>query len=82
MALRCMRKHLLAIETDGVDGRMLTFDQPSHVAGFVRALGAVATKRKKRLDDELGAMSLVEMLEKAVQIPELREALATMNGGA
>jgi hypothetical protein len=76
-----MRKHLLAIESGSTKGKLLMFEQPKDVAGFVRALGAVATKRKKRIDEELGEKTLDELIEEARKIPSLRQALAGMGGG-
>ena len=78
-----MRKHLLAIETNCQAGRLLTFDQPKDVAGFVRALGAVATNRKKRIKDELGEKGTDDLLEEFMKVapPSMREALAAMLKG-
>lgn len=81
VALRCMRKHLEAISTEDKAGKRLMFNEPVDVARFVTALGSIATKRKKRQDEELGGMSLKELMSKAAQIPELREAVAALGGG-
>lgn len=79
-ALRCMRRHLEAIETGGARGRLLVMDQPGDIAGFVRALGGVSTKKKKRADDELGGKSLSELLTEAMKSPSLRPALIAALG--
>jgi GNAT superfamily N-acetyltransferase len=79
-ALRCMRRHLEAIETGGASGRLLVMDQPGDIAGFVRALGGVSTKKKKRADDELGGKSLNELLTEAMKSPSLRPALMAALG--
>lgn len=74
-ALRVMRGHLEAIESKNERGVMLTFDQPSHVAAFVRALGAVATAKKKRTKEDLDGKTTEELLAELMKIPGTAEML-------
>jgi hypothetical protein len=69
-----VRKHLRAIEGKS-DGRLLVFNQPTDVAGIIRALGAVATKRAERVEKDLGGKSVKDMLSEVVKVPSLREGL-------
>lgn len=80
MGLRCIRRHLEAIESGGKVGRLLVMNQAQDVAGFVRALGAVSTKRRKKADEELGDKSLNELLTEAMKSPSLRPALMAAMG--
>jgi hypothetical protein len=67
---------LIAIEDPEDDrGRLLIFNQPADVANIVRALSTVATKRRKDVDKELGAMSPGQMIKEALNMPELRDAV-------
>jgi hypothetical protein len=55
--------------------RVLTIEEASSVAGYVRALGAVSRSRAKGGND-LGKRSMAELVAEALKVPEFREALA------
>jgi hypothetical protein len=56
--------------------RTLTVEEASAVAGYVRALGAIARTRGKTGPGDLGKRSMADLIGEAMKIPEFREALA------
>lgn len=61
--------------------RVLTVDEASTVAGYVRALGGIARARHSRGGGDLGRKSMDELIAEAMQVPELRAAIESMGGG-
>jgi hypothetical protein len=55
--------------------RVLTVEEASAVAGYVRSLGAIARTRGKAGPGDLGKRSMEELIQEAMKVPEFAAAL-------
>jgi hypothetical protein len=79
-AISCVTDHLLAVTTSGKDGKRLSPADFRSVLAIVKVLGGLQTRRGRRVVGNLAHMSTEQLMAEAAKFPELREAMAALEG--